>query len=158
MREAERITRANRALTLQVAANYGGRWDIAQALRGLGADLLAGHLNLEAIDESLIGERLASAGLPDPDLFIRTGGEKRLSNFLLWQSAYAELYFSELMWPEFDADAFAHALSDFSRRQRRFGLTGEQLTQPPNDSTGLISATLSQPVSASASQSANQPA
>jgi undecaprenyl diphosphate synthase len=124
---AEQATRDNGALTLQVAANYGGRWDMVQAVRRLGTDLMAGNLTLDNIDETAIGERLASAGLPDPDLFIRTGGEKRLSNFLLWQSAYAELYFSDLMWPEFDADAFSLALSDFARRQRRFGLTSEQL-------------------------------
>lgn len=126
--EAELATRENQALTLQVAANYGGRWDITQAVRRLGDDLLAGRVDASAIDEGSIAERLASAGLPDPDLFIRTGGEKRLSNFLLWQSAYAELYFSDLMWPEFDVDAFSMALADYARRQRRFGLTGEQVT------------------------------
>ncbi|MBK5968711.1 Ditrans,polycis-undecaprenyl-diphosphate synthase ((2E,6E)-farnesyl-diphosphate specific) [Thiorhodovibrio litoralis] len=127
VREAEQATQDNQALTLQVAANYGGRWDIAQAVRQLADELLAGQLKASEIDEAMIGNRLASAGLPDPDLFIRTGGEKRLSNFLLWQSAYAELYFSDLMWPEFDTDAFSLALADFARRQRRFGLTGEQL-------------------------------
>lgn len=130
VREAEQATRDNRALTLQVAVNYGGRWDIAQAVRALAADLLAGRITEDAIDEAALGARLASAGLPDPDLFIRTGGEKRLSNFLLWQSAYAELSFSELMWPEFDGDAFALALADFARRQRRFGRTGEQVDEP----------------------------
>lgn len=128
VREAEQKTRHHQALTLQVAANYGGRWDIAQAVRRLADDCLAGHLAVERIDESAIQRRLSTAGMPDPDLFIRTGGEQRLSNFLLWQSAYAELYFSDLMWPEFDADAFALALADFARRQRRFGLTSEQLS------------------------------
>jgi undecaprenyl diphosphate synthase len=127
VREAEQATHDNQALTLQVAANYGGRWDIVQAVRQLGAELASGGLDPAAVDEAALAARLASAGLPDPDLFIRTGGEQRLSNFLLWQSAYAELYFSELMWPEFDADAFSLALADFARRQRRFGLTGEQL-------------------------------
>ncbi|WPL18033.1 Ditrans,polycis-undecaprenyl-diphosphate synthase ((2E,6E)-farnesyl-diphosphate specific) [Thiorhodovibrio winogradskyi] len=130
VREAEQATRDNRGLSLQVAANYGGRWDIAQAARALASELVAGRMDLDAIDEAAIGARLATSGLPDPDLFIRTGGEKRLSNFLLWQSAYAELYFSELMWPEFDADALALALADFARRQRRFGLIGEQLGEP----------------------------
>ncbi|MBK1648866.1 polyprenyl diphosphate synthase [Rhabdochromatium marinum] len=135
VREAEQVTRNNQALTLQVAANYGGRWDIVQAVRRLSDELLAGHLSPEAITEDAIGERLASAGLADPDLFIRTGGEQRLSNFLLWQSAYAELYFSELMWPEFDVDAFSQALADFARRQRRFGLTGEQVGEQVRNDT-----------------------
>ncbi|WP_369075124.1 polyprenyl diphosphate synthase [Thiohalocapsa halophila] len=125
--DAEAATRQNRRLILQVAANYGGRWDITQAVRAIACDVAAGRLGPEAIDEAAVAERLSFPDLPDPDLFIRTGGEKRISNFLLWQSAYAELYFSDLMWPEFDADAFAAALNDFARRQRRFGLTSEQI-------------------------------
>ena len=129
--DAEDLTAHNTALNLQVAANYGGRWDIAQATRRVLADALAGGLDPARVDEQAIAERLSFADLPDPDLFIRTGGEKRLSNFVLWQSAYAELYFTDLLWPEFDADAYGLALDDFARRQRRFGLTSEQiLTQP----------------------------
>jgi len=127
IRLAEQATRDNCALILQVATNYGGRWDITQAMRRLAHEVRAGTLAPEHIDEAALAARLSFADLPDPDLFIRTGGEKRLSNFILWQSAYAELYFSELMWPEFDADAFALALADFARRQRRFGQTSEQL-------------------------------
>jgi undecaprenyl diphosphate synthase len=125
--EAEAATRNNRRLTLQVAANYGGRWDITQAARALARDAIAGRLAPDEITESTVAARLSFPDVPDPDLFIRTGGEKRISNFLLWQSAYAELYFSDLMWPEFDADAYGAALNDFARRQRRFGLTSEQV-------------------------------
>jgi undecaprenyl diphosphate synthase len=127
--EAELATRDGRALLLQIAANYGGRWDITQSVRTLAREVAQGRLTPEALDEQAIAAHLCTAGLPDPDLFIRTGGEKRISNFLLWQCAYAELYFSDLMWPEFDADAFVAALKDFARRQRRFGLTGEQITE-----------------------------
>jgi len=127
--EAEASTRNGKALLLQIAANYGGRWDIVQSVQSLAREVSEGRLRAEDIDEAAIGSRLCTGGFPEPDLFIRTGGEKRISNFLLWQSAYAELYFSDLMWPEFDADAFIAALKDFTRRQRRFGLTGEQVTE-----------------------------
>nr|WP_281168026.1 polyprenyl diphosphate synthase [Thioflavicoccus mobilis] len=125
--QAEDLTAENEVLSLQVAANYGGRWDIVQAAQRLAADCAAGQLEPTAIDETALAARLAGADLPDPDLFVRTGGEKRLSNFLLWQSAYAELYFTDLLWPEFDEDAFGLALADYAARQRRFGLTGEQV-------------------------------
>ncbi|MGB5831844.1 MAG: polyprenyl diphosphate synthase [Thiohalocapsa sp.] len=125
--DAQRATRHNRRLILQVAANYGGRWDITRAARAIAADVAGGVLQVDDIDEAAISSHLSFPDVPDPDLFIRTGGEKRISNFLLWQSAYAELYFSDLMWPEFDAAAFVAALNDFARRQRRFGLTGEQV-------------------------------
>ncbi|MEA3278683.1 MAG: polyprenyl diphosphate synthase [Pseudomonadota bacterium] len=124
--ESEEMTCGNRAMMLQVAANYGGRWDITRAARQLAAEVAAGHLAPDDVDENALASRLSFPDLPDPDLFIRTGGEKRLSNFLLWQFAYTELYFSDLMWPDFGADAYLLALSDYARRQRRFGLTGEQ--------------------------------
>ena len=124
---AQQATRDNRKLILQVAANYGGRWDITRAARALAADVEAGRLRVDDIDEVAVSARLSFPDVPDPDLFIRTGGEKRISNFLLWQSAYAEFYFSDLMWPEFDAAAYVAALNDFARRQRRFGLTGDQV-------------------------------
>jgi len=125
--DAEALTAQNDRLILQIAANYGGRWDITQAARRLVADVRAGRLDAAAIDEAALAARLSFADQPDPDLFIRTGGEKRLSNFILWQSAYTELYFTDLLWPEFDAQAYGRALDDFSRRQRRFGLTGAQI-------------------------------
>jgi undecaprenyl diphosphate synthase len=127
IREAEGLTAANTRLNLQIAANYGGRWDIAQAARRLAEEVRAGVLDPAAIDEAALSARLSFADLPDPDLFIRTGGEQRLSNFVLWQSAYAELYFTELLWPEFGAEAYGQALEAFAQRQRRFGQTGEQV-------------------------------
>ncbi len=125
--EAEEMTGANLTLNLQVAANYGGRWDITQAARRLAVDVRDGTLDPDDIDEAALASRLSFPDLPEPDLFIRTGGEQRLSNFVLWQSAYAELYFTDLLWPDFDAAAYARALDDYGRRQRRFGRTGEQI-------------------------------
>ena len=126
--EAEELTCRNRTMVLQVAANYGGRWDVTQAMRRLAAEVASGDLAPGQIDEAAISARLSFPDLPDPDLFIRTGGERRLSNFMLWQSAYSELFFSDLMWPDFGAEALEEAIADFGRRQRRFGLTGEQVT------------------------------
>ncbi len=126
---AEAATERNTNLLLQIAANYGGRWDIVQAARRLASAVQSGQLLPEAIDEARFAQALSFGDQPDPDLFIRTGGEQRLSNFLLWQSAYTELYFSDLMWPEFDAKAYGEAIADYGRRQRRFGLTGDQLSQ-----------------------------
>lgn len=125
--EAEEVTAQNESMVLQIAANYGGRWDITQAARRLAAEAAEGRLAPQAIDERMLAARLSFSDLPDPDLFIRTGGEKRLSNFLLWQCAYTELFFSDLMWPDFGGEALAQALADYARRQRRFGLTGEQV-------------------------------
>lgn len=124
--EAEAATHTNEAILLQIAANYGGRWDIVQAARRLVADARAGEVTSEEVDERLFSTRLSFPDLPDPDLFIRTGGEQRISNFVLWQSAYSELYFSDLMWPDFGAVAYREALADFARRQRRFGSTDDQ--------------------------------
>jgi len=126
--EVEAETAGNQALVLQIAANYGGRWDITCAARRLASAVAAGELVPEAIDEAAVAAQLSFADLPDPDLFIRTGGEQRLSNFLLWQSAYTELYFTDLLWPEFDAEAYALALQVYAGRQRRFGQTGEQVS------------------------------
>jgi len=125
--DAEMATSANHGLLLQIAANYGGRWDIVRAARQLAEEVAEGRIHPSEVDESNFAAHLSFSDQPDPDLFIRTGGEQRLSNFLLWQSAYAELYFSDLMWPDFDAHAYAEAIAEFGRRQRRFGLTGEQL-------------------------------
>jgi undecaprenyl diphosphate synthase len=128
--EAEAATAGNDRLLLQVAANYGGRWDISEAARKLARAARDGALDPADIDESTVAAALSFSDCGDPDLFIRTGGERRLSNFLLWQSAYAELYFTDLLWPDFDAAAFGEALRDFAGRQRRFGRTGEQIEAP----------------------------
>lgn len=124
---AEAETAGNDGLVLQIAANYGGRWDITQAVRRIAARVASGQLQPDHIDEDLISSELSFKDLPDPDLFIRTGGEQRISNFMLWQSAYTELYFTDAYWPEFDAEAFDQAIAFYSSRQRRFGMTGEQL-------------------------------
>ncbi|MES9899552.1 MAG: isoprenyl transferase [Sedimenticola sp.] len=126
--QAEEKTAENTGLILQIAANYGGRWDIVQAGRTLAGKVARGELDPQQIDEEAINAELSFAGLPDPDLFIRTGGDQRLSNFILWQSAYAELYFTDTLWPDFDTEAFDKALTAFSGRQRRFGKTGEQVS------------------------------
>lgn len=124
---AEELTCENTTLQLNIAANYGGRWDIAQACRRLAQQVAAGELAPEAIEPEQIQQYLSLADQPEPDLFIRSGGEKRISNFVLWQLAYTELYFTDLLWPEFDETAFAEALASFASRQRRFGRTGEQV-------------------------------
>jgi undecaprenyl diphosphate synthase len=133
--ESEKLTVGNDGMLLQVAANYGGRWDIAEAARKLAHKVAKGELDADQVDEQAINAHLSSPHLPDPDLFIRTGGELRISNFLLWQSAYAELYFTPTLWPDFDDQALRKAVADFQRRQRRFGLTGEQVegTEQPQD-------------------------
>ncbi len=125
----ERLTRDNDGMTLVVAASYGGRWDIAQAVRKLAARVADGTLRPDEIREEDLGECLALADIPPPDLLIRTGGEQRISNFLLWQLAYAELYFTSTLWPDFDADDLDEAIAWYRGRERRFGLTSEQLEQ-----------------------------
>ena len=125
--EAEALTADNDGLTLVIAANYGGRWDIAQAAARLAERVKAGALEPDAITPEALGAEVSLADLPEPDLFIRTGGEQRISNFVLWQLAYTELYFTDLFWPDFDADALGEAIGSFSGRQRRFGMTGRQV-------------------------------
>lgn len=115
------------ANTLVIAADYGGKWDIAEAMRKIAQKTIDGCLDATAIDELTLDQHVSTAELPPLDLLIRTGGEMRISNFLLWQAAYAELYFTPLLWPEFGADALNDAVEDFYRRQRRFGLTSDQL-------------------------------
>jgi undecaprenyl diphosphate synthase len=127
MLAAETLTAGNRRLTLSIAASYGGRQDIAQAARSLAEDVAAGRLQPEQIDEAAVAARMALADLPPPDLFIRTGGDLRISNFLLWQLAYAELWFTDLLWPELDAATLQRALDDFAARERRYGLTSAQV-------------------------------
>lgn len=127
--EAERLTAANTGLQLVVAANYGGRWDITRAARRLAAAAVTGELNIESIDEAAIQAELSLGDLPEPDLFIRTAGEQRLSNFLLWQLAYTELYFTDCLWPDFSPAELDAALEWYGSRQRRFGRVTEQFEQ-----------------------------
>ena len=137
--DAERITAANTGLNLNIAANYGGRWDILNAARLLAEQVAAGQLCPDRIDDAVFSRQLCLHELPEPDLFIRTGGESRISNFLLWQLAYTELYFTDVLWPDFDETEFSRALDWYAARQRRFGKTGEQVeNERPKDqrSTG----------------------
>jgi len=120
-------TRDNKRMSLNVAVNYGGRWDITQAARSLAKACEEGRMHASEIDETTMASHLTLADSPAPDLFIRTGGEMRISNFLLWQSAYTELYFSPVLWPDFSPDCLDAAIADFASRERRFGLTGEQV-------------------------------
>ena len=124
---AEAQTADNPGLKLQVAVSYGGRWDLVRAVQKLAMQCARGALRAEEIGEPQVEAALELAGLPDPDLFIRTGGERRISNFLLWNLAYTELYFTDLLWPEFDTVALDAALAFFAQRERRFGLTATQV-------------------------------
>lgn len=121
-------TSKNRSLTLNLALSYGGRSEIVRAARLLAEECLAGNRSPDEITESTLGEHLYTAGQPDPDLVIRTGGESRLSNFLLWQTSYAEIYFTDVLWPDFSQKDYEAALADYQSRQRRFGKTGDQVT------------------------------
>ncbi len=127
IRAAEQQTENNTGLTLVIAANYGGRWDITQAVQKIVAAIASGEIEQQAISEELINQYLVTADLPEPDLFIRSGGEERISNFLLWQLAYTEFYFTEALWPDFDQQLLEQAVISFKSRQRRFGHTGEQM-------------------------------
>lgn len=130
--EAEQLTAKNTGLIVNIAANYGGRWDICQSVRQLASKVLSGELEPDSISEEDIQSHLSTADLPEPDLFIRTGGEQRVSNFLLWQLAYTEFYFTDVLWPEFDAKQLDLAIDSFTHRERRFGRTSEQLQESPN--------------------------
>lgn len=125
--EAEVLTASNTGLILTIAINYSGRWDIVQAAKQVAQQAMLDQVHVADIDEAMVQSQLCLADLPEPDLFIRTSGEKRISNFMLWQTAYTELYFTDVYWPDFNEAAFADALSAYQQRQRRFGLTGEQL-------------------------------
>ena len=118
---AQKETSENNTLVFNVAINYGGRWDIAQACKVLAKRVAAGELDADEISEELINQEVSTAGIPDPDLFIRTSGEYRISNFLLWQSAYSEFYFTDILWPDFDENSFTDALLKYTHRDRRFG-------------------------------------
>jgi undecaprenyl diphosphate synthase len=130
MLKAMAHTAGNQRLHLNIAVNYGGRWDIVQAARQAAQAVGRGELAPEAIDEARLGQWISLAELPPLDLFIRTGGERRISNFLLWQVAYAELYFTDTLWPDFDQACLATAIEDYARRERRYGLTSEQVAGP----------------------------
>lgn len=120
--KAEAETEAGERATLTLALDYGGRWDVAQVTQSIARDVLTGALQLDDVDEEAIAQRLATADLPDPDLCIRTAGETRISNFMLWQFAYAEFWFTEVLWPDFDETVLDLALADFAVRERRFGV------------------------------------
>jgi len=124
--KSEQLTAGNTGLVLSIAANYGGRWDIAQAAKKLASDVQQGTISLDDINEETLNEHTCLANLPTLDLLIRTGGDFRISNFLLWQAAYAELYFTDILWPDFNEKQFEEAINCFDRRERRFGKTGEQ--------------------------------
>ena len=118
---AERLTAGNGGLMLTVALSYGGRQEIAQAARALAAKVAAGEIDPAAIDEGMVADALETSGIPDPDLMIRTSGEKRISNFLLWQTAYSELVFLDVLWPDFGREHLEEAIREYHRRERRFG-------------------------------------
>jgi undecaprenyl diphosphate synthase len=127
MSEAEALTTDNHQLIVNVAVNYGGRWDITQAAAQMAKAVADGSLAQEDIDEPKFADFLALADSPDPDLFIRTGGEMRISNFLLWQSAYTEFYFTPMLWPDFNGNEIDRAITAFQSRERRFGKTSDQV-------------------------------
>ncbi|MFK5913879.1 MAG: isoprenyl transferase [Woeseiaceae bacterium] len=132
IKKSQDLTKDNKTLVLNIAANYGGQWDITESVKALAAKVEKGELKADEITADLIQQNLSMSDLPDPDLFIRTGGEQRISNFLIWQLAYSELYFTETLWPDFDREEFEKALASFAGRQRRFGHTGEQIEKMKN--------------------------
>ena len=132
MSKSESLTSSNSKLTLNVALNYSGRWDIYNALLSIIDDMTAKKITKNDVDEELINTKLSLANYDEPDLLIRTGGEKRLSNYLLWQIAYTELYFTNTLWPDFNTDQFDLALDWYAKRQRRFGKTSEQIEKNKN--------------------------
>ncbi|HGS5851318.1 TPA: isoprenyl transferase [Vibrio parahaemolyticus] len=125
--EAENLTASNTGMVINIAANYGGKWDITEAAKAIALKARNGEIRVEDINEQLITEHLTMADLPEVDLLIRTSGECRISNFMLWQMAYAEMYFTPEFWPEFDEDSLVEAVTWFINRERRFGCTGEQV-------------------------------
>ena len=130
MAASEELTAGNPGLKLQVAVSYGGRWDIVQAARKLAGQVASGALSADAIDEERFAGELALGGIADPDLFIRTGGDHRISNFLLWNLAYTEIHVCDTLWPDFDVPQLEAALASFAQRERRFGLTRDQARTP----------------------------
>lgn len=129
LREAMEITKDNTRMTLVLALSYSGRWDLTQAMQQIAHEVKQGHLSENDIDERTVARYLSTANMPDPELLIRTSGEQRISNFLLWQLAYTELYITELLWPDFRKEHLYEAILSYQRRERRFGKTSEQLTK-----------------------------
>ncbi len=127
--ESEQLTVKNQQMTLNVAANYGGQWDILNAVKAMAEKLASNDLSVDQVDQSVLESGLSLSDSPNPDLFIRTGGEQRISNFMLWQLAYAELYFTEVLWPDFSEQEMQYALDTYAQRQRRYGKTTEQLNK-----------------------------
>jgi undecaprenyl diphosphate synthase len=126
--EAEKMTEGNTGLTMILAISYSSRWEIVEATKRIAAEVKTGALDVEAINEQIFSNHLATAGIPDPDLLVRTSGELRISNFLMWQLSYSELYFTPVSWPEFKKEQFFEAIIDYQKRERRFGKTSEQLS------------------------------
>lgn len=129
IQESQQLTENNTGLTLNIAANYGGRWDVVQAVQTIAKKVAASEIDVDTISEQMISDALTTAILPEPDLFVRTGGEQRVSNFLLWQMAYTEFFFTDTLWPDFDASSLDQAIASFTKRERRFGKTSEQLQE-----------------------------
>lgn len=132
IKASEEMTKDNKGLVVNIAANYGGRWDIIQACKKIALKIEAGVTGPDQINNNFFREHLSTTDLPDPDLFIRSGGETRISNFLLWQLAYTELFFSDVLWPDFNEKELGLAIESYSNRQRRFGLTGDQVKDSSN--------------------------
>ena len=126
--DSEALTAGNQLMNLNIAANYGGQWDILQAVKFIAGKVASDEITVAQIDHLIFESALSLANTPDPDLFIRTGGEQRISNFLLWQLAYAELYFTDVLWPDFSEGEMQKALDAYSQRQRRYGKTAEQMS------------------------------
>jgi undecaprenyl diphosphate synthase len=144
-RDAEAATAANQKLVFNVAINYGGRWDITQACQKLAQRVAVGEMLSSDITEQAISQELSTSGIPDPDLFIRTSGEYRMSNFLLWQAAYSEFYFTDVLWPDFNEQEFTEALIRYTDRDRRYGnvvdtVKAENGASPSSRSTGVKNA------------------
>jgi undecaprenyl diphosphate synthase len=129
IQDVERLTALNSGLVLIIAADYGGQWDICEAAKAVAREVSAGQIKPDDITPQHLARHLSFSDLPDPDLFIRTSGELRISNYMLWQLAYAELYFTSVLWPDFNAEEFEKALVHYARRERRFGYCSEQLTE-----------------------------
>jgi undecaprenyl diphosphate synthase len=136
MAASEELTAANTGLKVQVAVSYGGRWDIVQSARKLAAAVASGAIRVDAIDEARFSQSLSLGDAPDPDLFIRTGGDHRISNFLLWNLAYTEIFFCDTLWPDFDVPQLEAALASFAARERRYGLTRDQARSTVREAAG----------------------